>query len=425
VTVSSFRRLLLVALVALVALGAVAPPASAGLNAHISRILKHYGMGGATVGVSVWREGAATASYSRHAGTLLAPASNEKLLTSTTALCRWGADHRFKTELYLPVTPPASGPVGVVDGDVYIKGYGDPSLSTPSFQKSAFGFDTATLDDFVTELKKSLGVTEITGHIVADDSWFDDKDAVGSWTWGVRSECGGLSGLAVNEGFNGGRRVLDPAKYTARLLTNKLRAAGVAVDGGPTTGVTPDDSYLAVTLLSAPLSQLLLHMDKQSDNFFAETLLKGLGRAFRAEGSTAAGLRVVRATMDTLGMARGDYRIYDGSGLSYSDRVTAGSVAKLLGVMTTRDDYAVFDASLSVAGVDGTLEHRMRNTMASGNFHGKTGTLNIASCLSGYVTSTAGNGLIVSMLMNGRPVDIWAAHQAQDAIAAALAGCAL
>jgi D-alanyl-D-alanine carboxypeptidase/D-alanyl-D-alanine-endopeptidase (penicillin-binding protein 4) len=113
--------------------------------------------------------------------------------------------------------------------------------------------------------------------------------------------------------------------------------------------------------------------------------------------------------------------VYDGSGLSYSDRFNARVVAKLLRVMTTRADFRPFFDSLSVAGVDGTLRKRMRGTAAYRTFRGKTGTLNISSCLSGYVTSAGGNRLVVSMLMNGGPVNVWAAHRAQDAIAVALA----
>jgi D-alanyl-D-alanine carboxypeptidase/D-alanyl-D-alanine-endopeptidase (penicillin-binding protein 4) len=415
----ALRRVLLAALVVLVVVACVAAPAAATLNTRITGILRDYGLSGGGTGVSVWREGATHAAYARNSRTLLAPASNMKLVTAATALYRWGADHRFKTELYLPSEPVAI-PVGVVKGNVYIKGYGDPSLSTPSFQRTTFGLETSTINSFVGELR-ALGVTRISGHIVGDASWFDARQTVRSWTPGVKAYCGPLSGLTVNEGLNDGKRVADPPRYTARVLTNKLRAAGIDVTGGPQTGRTPDGSYLAVTLLSAPLSDLVKHMDKESDNFFAEMMMKGLGRDFRAEGSTVAGLRVATATLDKLGLSRADYRLYDGSGLSYSDRFNARMAAKLLRVMTTREDFKPFYASLSVAGVDGTLEKRMRGTAAYRNFRGKTGTLRISSCLSGYVTNAAGRRVVVSMLMNGGAVNVWAAHRAQDAIAVELA----
>jgi len=418
-TVSTPHRLLVAVLVTLLAAACFAAPASATLGSRITGILRDNGLSGGGTGVSVWRVGAPGAAYARNTRTLLAPASTMKLVTAATALHRWGPDHRFKTELYLPVAP-ATVPVGVIKGDVYLRGYGDPSLSTLSFQRTEFGLSTSCITEFVRELK-ALGVTKISGRVVGDASWFDGRRAVANWTPGVRDSCGPLSGLTVNEGLKDDEPVADPARYTARVLTTKLEAAGIVVTGGPRTGVTPDDAYLAVTLLSAPLSDLIRHMDKQSDNYFAEMMMKGLGRDFRNEGSTAAGLRVTRATLDALGLSRQDYRVYDGSGLSYSDRFTARVVAKLLRVMTTRADFRPFFDSLSIAGVDGTLRKRMRGTAAYRTFRGKTGTLNISSCLSGYVTDAAGHRLVVSMLMNGGPVNVWAAHRAQDAIAVALA----
>ncbi len=111
----------------------------------------------------------------------------------------------------------------------------------------------------------------------------------------------------------------------------------------------------------------------------------------------------------------------DGSGLSYQDRLTARAALRILGEMARRDDFAVFYRSLAVAGVDGTLEHRMRGTAAAGNVRAKTGTLNDASSLSGYATTRNGHTLSFSMLMNGHPVDVTRAHAAQDAVAALLA----
>jgi D-alanyl-D-alanine carboxypeptidase len=293
-------------------------------------------------------------------------------------------------------------------------------LSTASFQRTDLGMQTSDIAGFVTQLK-DLGVSRIDGHVVADASWFDARQAVTDWTSGVRSSCGPLGALTLNEGLNDGHAVADPAEYTARVLTKRLRAAGIAVTGGPLTGVTPQGAYCAVTLLSAPLSDLLTHMDKESDNFFAEMLLKGLGRDLYGEGTTDAGLQALRGALTQSGAAPGSYRIADGSGLSYEDRLTAGDLVKLLVAMYRSDDFDTFYDALSVAGVDGTLEDRMRGTAAQGDAHAKTGTLDVAAALSGYVTSADGHLLAFSILVNGDPVDDWHAMQAQDAIVAALA----
>jgi D-alanyl-D-alanine carboxypeptidase len=403
------------------ALAGVATPAHAGISARITDILADNGFGGSRTAVSVWTDGARRAVYARHTTTLLVPASNMKLVTSTTALFRWGPDHRFKTELYLPAAYAAQPyAIGVIRGDIYLKGYGDPSLSMPAFQKNRLHIKTSSVLTFVGHLK-ALGVTRINGRVIGDATWFDDKKTVASWKPGLKDDCGPLSALSVNEGLRNGERVDNPPRYAARRLLEALEDAGIEVAGGARAGAVPDDAYLTVTVQSATLKTLLKPLNKDSDNFFAEMLVKGLGRDFRAAGTTAAGLRVSRATMRALGLTDEMFRLADGSGLSYQNRLSAAGIAKLLRVMTTRADYTTFYASLSIAGRDGTLRKRMRDTAAEANFRGKTGTLRIASNLSGYVTSAAGHRVIVAMLMNGDAVNTWYAHRAQDRIAVALA----
>ena len=120
------------------------------------------------------------------------------------------------------------------------------------------------------------------------------------------------------------------------------------------------------------------------------------------------------------GVAAGQFRLYDGSGLSHGNKLTAAGVTRLLQVMAGRSDYPAYWASLSVAGRDGTLAQRMRGTPAQGNVHAKTGTLTGASCLSGYVTTANGHHLVFSILMNRSGLNIATAHAAQDAIAVSL-----
>jgi D-alanyl-D-alanine carboxypeptidase len=369
----------------------------------------------------VWTDGGGRPVYARNQHTLLVPASNMKLVTSTTALFRWGPDHRFKTELYLPAAY-ASQPydIGVLKGNIFLKGYGDPGLSTSAFQKNRLHIRTSSLTTFVIHLQ-ALGVTKIAGRVVGDDTWFDERRTVSSWKPGFKEYCGPISALSVNEGLFKGERVGDPPRYAARRLRDALEKAGIEVTGTPRAGVVPDGAYRALTVESAPLETLLKPLDKDSDNFFAEMLLKGLGRDFRGAGTTAAGLRVSRATLRAFGISEDEWRLADGSGLSYQNRLTAAAVAKLLRIMTGRPDYGPFRASLSIAGRDGTLRKRMRDTAAEGNFRGKTGTLAVASNLSGYVTNTAGHRIVVSILMNGGWVNVVRAHHAQDRIAVALA----
>jgi D-alanyl-D-alanine carboxypeptidase len=165
-------------------------------------------------------------------------------------------------------------------------------------------------------------------------------------------------------------------------------------------------------------------MNQMSDNFFAEMLLKGLGKDFYGEGSTKAGTKASKDSLHALGIATGTYVIQDGSGLSYGNKLTAAGIAEVLGAMRQRDDFDVYYDSLAIAGEDGTVDDRMRGTAAGGNARVKTGTLNIACCLSGYVESANDHLVAFSILMNGGSVGTsgWAAAtHTQDVIVAALA----
>jgi PBP4 family serine-type D-alanyl-D-alanine carboxypeptidase len=162
-------------------------------------------------------------------------------------------------------------------------------------------------------------------------------------------------------------------------------------------------------------------MNKPSDNYFAEELLKGLGASFRGSGTTAAGCTVAEQFLRSIGLKKG-FRIRDGSGLSYQDKLSAHTVIKILGAMKKRPDFRVFRRSLAVAGVDGTLKYRMRNTKAARNVRAKTGTLAAASSLSGYVTTANRHTLAFSILINGSGLQIARAHAAQDGVAVILAG---
>ncbi len=388
------------------------------LHKRITQILKADGFAGEATGVLVYDLSSAQLLYARDARTPLLPASNEKLITSATALADWGAAHRFTTDLY------ESGALedqGVFRGALYLKGYGDPSLSSAWYQTHVLHLRTARLSDFLSALKEA-GIRKIEGHIVGDKSYFDGARTVSAWTPGMSVNCGPLSALSLNEGVEpDGQRASDPALFAARALTELLRGHGIAVSGGPRLGSAPAGATLLYSARSAPLSAIIAAMNKPSDDFFAEMLTKGLGAAFGGVGSTAAGVAVERAFLVSEGLSPQDFALSDGSGLSYADHETALDITQLLTAMSRRSDWRLFWRSLSVAGVNGTLADRMRGTPAQGNLHGKTGTLAVASNLSGYVTSANGHWLVFSMLMNSRRLDLGAAYAAQDAIGVALA----
>jgi D-alanyl-D-alanine carboxypeptidase/D-alanyl-D-alanine-endopeptidase (penicillin-binding protein 4) len=169
---------------------------------------------------------------------------------------------------------------------------------------------------------------------------------------------------------------------------------------------------------SAPLPEIVAFMDRESDNFTAELLLKELGAEVGAAGTSAAGAAVVMRALASAGIPTAGVRIVDGSGLSLGDRLTARAVSALL--LVAWNDFDLHEPllrALPVAGVNGTLEDRMRRAPARGVVRAKTGTTSAASALSGYVPGR----YAFAVIQNGRPVATYAARSAQDRFAQALA----
>jgi D-alanyl-D-alanine carboxypeptidase/D-alanyl-D-alanine-endopeptidase (penicillin-binding protein 4) len=424
--VARARVLVILTSLALALLLISASGAAASVRSRIAAALERHGMAGSGTSVVVYDLTERRELCALREDVLRLPASNEKLLTSAAALGTWTAAYRFSTQLFLDTPGPDDD--GVLRGNVYLRGLGDPSLSTTAYQKGSLGLRTSNVRDFVTRLR-ILGVSRITGRVVADDGYFDRSRTVAAWRPSVLGYCGPLSALTLNEGFGpGGGYVKDPALTTARKLTMLLRGAGVKVPHAAARGVAPSTATLVYTERSTTLGRILAAMNKPSDNYLAEELLKGLGAsaggaltATGGAGTTAAGADAVKRFLQSIGVT-GGFRIRDGSGLSYQNKLSAHAVIDLLRAMAARADFAVFRSSLAVAGVDGTLRYRLRGTRAAGNVHAKTGTLAAASSLSGYVTSANRHTLAFSILMNGSGLPVTQAHAAQDAVAVILAG---
>lgn len=395
-----------------------AAPAAADVAAAVSTSLAKRTIPAAGAGIFIWDLDTGRTVYAANADVRFVPASNLKLATTAAVLNQWGPDYRFTSALLMTNTRVVEG---VLPGDLYLRGGGDPSLSTEAYQAARLGFTTASVDAFVRSVR-ALGIAKIEGAVVGDESRFDAERTVASWRPGIETvNCGPLSALTVNQGLAAGKRVPDPAVHAAASLTRALRKSGIAVTGKPRRGRVPATARLIQEQSSAPLATLLQHMNKMSDNFFAETLTKSLGVASAGDGSTADGVTVSAAALTAMDIPARAYAIYDGSGLSYLDQLTPHGIVRLLGTMAQRPDFAVFYNSLAVAGTDGTLAARMRKTAAAGNARAKTGTLNVATGLSGYVTSANGHLLAFSILIACTPATWPRANQVQDDIVAALA----
>ena len=175
--------------------------------------------------------------------------------------------------------------------------------------------------------------------------------------------------------------------------------------------MTPYSEWISPTLAS-----IVRQMNQPSDNFIAETLIKGLGAEFGSEGSTAGGGSVMRQTLRRFDIAP---TIVDGSGLSRSNRTSPRQVVRLLTGMDASEAAIPFDQSLAVAGRNGTLDRRMRGTAAQDRCRAKTGTLRDVSALAGFCDTTGGERVAFAFLMNG----VWpaSARARQDRMTVALA----
>ncbi|HVW18984.1 MAG TPA: D-alanyl-D-alanine carboxypeptidase/D-alanyl-D-alanine-endopeptidase [Solirubrobacteraceae bacterium] len=316
--------------------------------------------------------------YERNPDRPLSPASNDKLLTTATALIRLGPDATFRTSLVAAADPT---PSGAIDGDVTLVGGGDPYLTEKD------------LDDIAAQVA-AVGVTRIRGRVIADASMLDDK--VGSYDSGYAydDDLGGrLSALQVRNGAGE-----DPPMHVARLLHKALKAHGIRLAGLPRPGVAPTGGVEIGFVDSMPLSSIVASINVPSDNYAAELLLKDLGARFGGAGTTAAGAAVVGQTMATLGIHP---TIVDGSGLSRADRLTARQTVRLLTVVRGLPSGPALAASLPVAGRSGTLKDRLRNAPARGRCEAKTGTLRDVSSISGYCATTRNHTIVFSFLANG------------------------
>ena len=379
---------------------APAPPAAAALAGLVTARLGDPRLAGTTVGLSVWADGLGEVA-AHNADVPLTPASNQKLFTAMGVLSLVPQTDRLVTEVR--ATGAQDG--RVLTGDLYLVGGGDPTLNARGAH---------SLDDLAAAVK-ARGIDEVRGAIVGDETRYDTVRGAPGWlAQHVPVFVGPLSALVVD------RNQLRPdADYAANPLPGTLpyfRAAllraGVRVAGPNVAGAAPATTAVLAALASPPIGDLVGEMLNQSDNLIAELLVKEVGhRASRAAaaglapsgsapGSTAGGLAAIGEAVRGLGVPLAGVAA-DGSGLSRHDRRSAREWRSLLQAARPRPWAERLVGSLPLAGRTGTLARRFARTAAEANVRAKTGWIDEARSLSGYLTTAGGRRVVFSVVVNG------------------------
>ncbi|MFA5631914.1 MAG: D-alanyl-D-alanine carboxypeptidase/D-alanyl-D-alanine-endopeptidase [Porticoccaceae bacterium] len=198
------------------------------------------------------------------------------------------------------------------------------------------------------------------------------------------------------------RNITRPALWSAANLKLYLRYLGIEVAGGIRQGQAPGDARLLASVEGRPVEQLVTDMNKVSSNFIAEMLGKGMAARRSAPGTLAASMEIIAQYMADLGVPPDQYLLINPAGLTYANRLSANALVQVLADMY--GDFRVgpeFIASLPVAGRDGTLKNRLRDSPAQGWVRAKTGYVEGTVSLAGYAGRTDGQWTIFAFLYNG------------------------
>jgi D-alanyl-D-alanine carboxypeptidase/D-alanyl-D-alanine-endopeptidase (penicillin-binding protein 4) len=384
-------------------------PAAAALAGVIDTHLADPRLAGTTVGLSVWVDGLGEVA-GRNGDLPLTPASNQKLFTAMGALSLIPQTDRLVTEVRATGTQEGRS----ITGDLFLVGGGDPTLAAKG---------PHSLDDLAAAVK-ARGVDEIRGALVGDETRYDAVRGAPGWLpQHVPMFIGPLSALVVdrNQLRPDGAYAANPLPGTLPYFRAALLRAGVRVLGPNVAGPTPGASTVLAALPSPAVGDLVGEMLNQSDNLIAEILVKEAG--YRSNpavpGSTAGGLAAINDAVRKLGVPLAGVAA-DGSGLSREDRRSAREWRSLLQAVQAQSWAVRLVGSLPLAARNGTLARRFARTAAEANVRAKTGWIDEARSLSGYLTTAGGRPVVFSVIVNGT-TPTSPALNALDSLVAAIA----
>jgi serine-type D-Ala-D-Ala carboxypeptidase/endopeptidase (penicillin-binding protein 4) len=350
----------------------------------------------------------------------LIPASSMKTLTTSTALGLYGNDFVFKTELQYD----GQLSEGTLNGNIYIKTYGDPLLCSAS-PDAAMSYESFAA--MLARVIRDVGIRVINGYIVADDLIFD-QSITSKWqpysglvsTTTYTSQA--LETAAISDGEEGATTTTrtkqvtsvvssngEPSLQLAGYFRNNLTRSGIQVNQPTVTQrallsagtASTAQRFTMFTHNSAPLRYIVKRTNERSSNVFAEAILRSV--AFRQTGiaTTYSGAKAVREFWSSKGLDLSSSNIQDGSGLSYNNYVSPYTFARLM-LLINKDPLIKdsFYESLPLAGVSGTLEKYFQGMSGYGRIHAKTGTLTRILSYTGYAPLADGRTVAFSMVVN-------------------------
>jgi len=334
------------------------------------------------------------------------PASTEKVLTAAAALAALGPDHRYRTKVAATAAPAA----GVVAGDLYLIGGGDPVLATRDYaERTPQQAEAHTSLEALADEVVAAGVTRVDGGVVGDETRYSTARYVADWPsrYIDQNQTGPLSALSVNDGFESYpstadpgaplRPAADPATQAAAVFTALLRARGVEVVGPPSAGVAPAGAVTVAKQRSEPLEAIVAQLLTFSDNQTSELVLREVGRSASGEGSTDAGAAAVERLLVDEGLSVGPEDAVDGSGLAESNRLTCATLVAAI------EAYPSLVPGFATGGEPGTLA-TFAGTPLEGRLHAKTGSLNHVRALAGVVDLLeGGEQLTFAYVLNNPP----------------------
>lgn len=416
--------------------------------------------------------------YSRDADALYNPASNMKMMTSAAALDLFGPSHTFSTTLSA-----AKVEGDTIPGDLFLYGTGegfilyedvldwaasikhqgvttiegDLIVGDGPFQGGDYlppGFEQKNED---ASYRAPIGAVSINfnaitlnvepgakpgeapiftldppnDHVVIDSSLktvagksrrFSVKSITSEDGKGTILKVTGSVGVDASA-WSTRKRIDNPPLFAGAIVKKALEDMGINVEGSVKHGevTKAGKSVRLVNHGSEPLTELIMAMNKWSNNFMAEQLFRALGTHASVKsdrGTWEASNKTLADFMTRAGLKSDSFTIKNGSGLYAGNALTPRAITTMLAFMHQHTWGVEYMASMAIGGTDGTLGKRFKSSR--GKIRGKTGTLNEVSALSGYVTTKSGRLLAVSILFNDPPTFAWRLRGEQDAIAQAL-----